>query len=99
VATLEHRTHVVETRDAGGHGRCGRVRVCLHHAQWLQLDTCRPTSCRGAGEAAGVKRILRHDQAIRGGPLLAVPPGASSRRRSPNAPLVTMVKPFLLPLY
>jgi hypothetical protein len=32
VASLEHRPYVVETRDAGGSGRRGRVRVRLHHA-------------------------------------------------------------------
>jgi hypothetical protein len=43
VASLEHRTHVVETRHTGGRGRRGLVRVRLHHAWGLQLDTLRPT--------------------------------------------------------
>ena len=43
VASLGHRPYVVETRDAGGIGSGGRMRVSLHHAWWLQFDTCRPT--------------------------------------------------------
>jgi hypothetical protein len=60
---------VVDTREAGGMGRRGLVRVSLHHAWWLQLDTVRPTPGWGTGGAAGAKRILRHDHAIRGTPL------------------------------
>jgi hypothetical protein len=69
VAALEHRPDVVDTREAGGMGRRGLGRVSLQHAWWLQLDTVRPTPSRGTGGAAGAKRILRHDHAIRGTPL------------------------------
>ena len=67
MASLEHRTHVVDTRHAGGSDRRGLVRVSLHHAWWLELDASRSTSCRGTGGAADATRLLRHDQAIRGG--------------------------------
>jgi hypothetical protein len=69
VASLEHRTDVVDTREAGGMGRRGRVPVSLHHSWWLQLDTFSPTPSRGTGGAAGAKRILRHDHACREAPL------------------------------
>ena len=61
VASLEHRTNMVESRHAGGIGRRGLVRVSLHHAWWLQLDTCRSTHRRGGGEATRSQRLLRHD--------------------------------------
>jgi hypothetical protein len=69
VASLEHRTHVVETRHAGGIGRRGLVRVSLHHAWWLQLDSSRPTPYRGTGGAPDAERLLRYDQAMRGASL------------------------------
>jgi hypothetical protein len=74
VASLEHRPQVVETRHAGGIGRRGLVRVSLRRAWGLQLDPYRPTSCRGAGEATGAKRLLSCDQAIRGEALAGATP-------------------------
>lgn len=90
MADLEHLVKVVESRHAGGIGSRGLGRGSLHHARWLQLDTSGPTPCRGTGGAAGAKRILRHDHAIRGEPLAGCTPLCVQPVK------ISQVKPFLL---